>query len=255
MMNEKVMLDINKAGWNKVANQFFEGSFDDLQYGSYGPTESELHLLGEIRGRTILEVGCGSGHTLEYFANRGAYELYGVDLSSKQIETARKVVSRCNIPIQFLESPMEDMHDLPENYFDLAVSMYALGWTVNLEKTLKNVFVSLKSGGIFVFTWEHPIHSLLEYADGKLYFRLPYVSEQYEKHESWRSVPIVMNYRKLSTYINALISTGFVIDKVIEEARIPDNDHSTAEKWYSAEKARIIPPSFTIRCHKPPKMS
>lgn len=102
-----------------------------------------------------------------------------------------------------------------------------------------------------MFTWEHPIHSLLEYVDGKLYFRLSYSSEQVEKHESWRSVPIVMNYRKLSTYTNALINTGFVIDKVIEEVRIPDDDTSTAEKWYSAEKARMIPPSFTIKCHKP----
>jgi len=251
MLSEKEMIEINKSGWNTVAHQFFEGSFNDLKYGSYGPLESDQNLLGEIRDKTILEVGCGSGHTLEYFANRGAKELWGIDLSSEQIKTAKKVVSRFDIPITLIESPMEDIQGLPIDYFDIAISIYALGWTVNLEKTLINVYKSLNPGGVFVFTWEHPIHSILEYADGKLYFRLSYLSEQYEKQESWRKVPIVMNYRRLSTYINGLIQTGFVIDKVIEEVRIPDDDNSIPEKWYSAEKARIIPPSFTIRCHKP----
>jgi len=222
-----------------------------LQYGVYGPKESELNLLGDVRGKAILEVGCGSGQTLEYFAMRGAGELLGVDLSSKQIETARKVVSRFDIPIHFIEAPMEEMDMLPESSFDIAVSMFALGWTVNLEKTLSHIFKALKSEGIFVFTWEHPIYSLLDYADGKLQFRLPYETEQFEYHESWRAVPIVMHYRKLSTYINALIKTGFVIDQLIEETRIPENDTSKPEKWYSAAKARMLPPSFTIKCHKP----
>ncbi|WP_350340445.1 class I SAM-dependent methyltransferase [Paenibacillus sp. CCS19] len=49
--------------------------------------------MGDISGKVIVEVGCGSGHTLEYLAKRGARELYGVDLSTKQIETARRVTS------------------------------------------------------------------------------------------------------------------------------------------------------------------
>lgn len=245
---EKEMLSINKTGWNTVAHQFFEGSFEDLEYGLHSPTEAELNLLEEVKGQVILEVGCGSGHTLEYLANRGAKQLWGVDLSSKQIETAKEVVSGFDIPIHFVESPMEEMTGLPNNYFDTAVSIYALGWTVNLEKTLTNIFRALKPGGIFVFSWEHPIHSLVECdEEGRLYFRLSYTSEQTEMHDSWRSVPIVMNYRSMSTYINTLINTGFVIDRVVEEVVI---DETCTSKWYSIDKAKMIPPSFTIKCHK-----
>jgi|HigsolmetaGSP11D_1036233.scaffolds.fasta_scaffold00791_10 hypothetical protein len=121
---------------------------------------------------------------------------------------------------------MEDIPGLPEGYFGLAVSIYALGWTVNLKKTLSNVNKLLTSNGSFVFPWEHPIHSLLEYENGKLSFRLSYLSEQYEKHESWRSVPIVMNDRKFSTYINTITSIDFIVDQVIEESRIPEHDQS-----------------------------
>lgn len=46
---------------------------------------------------------------------------------------------------------MEDIPDLPENYFDIAISMYALGWTVDLDKTLNNIFNALKPGGSLFF--------------------------------------------------------------------------------------------------------
>jgi len=48
MLSEKEMIEINKSRWNTVAYQFFEGSFNDLKYGSCGPFESGQNLLGEI---------------------------------------------------------------------------------------------------------------------------------------------------------------------------------------------------------------
>lgn len=43
MLEQKDMLQINKSGWDKVADQFFEGSFDILDYGPYAPKEEDLH--------------------------------------------------------------------------------------------------------------------------------------------------------------------------------------------------------------------
>ncbi|WP_227872001.1 class I SAM-dependent methyltransferase [Paenibacillus albus] len=245
------MIQINKDGWNKVAEQFFEGSFDILDYGRYAPTEEELNLLGDISNSTILEVGCGSGHTLEYLSKRGARELWGVDLSSKQIETARQVVSNLHTTISFIESPMEEIPGLPLNYFDKAISIYALGWTVDLAATLKNIYGSLKSGGVFVFSWEHPIHSVVEFSNETIQFRRSYVNEGMEKHDSWRGTPIVMHNRKISTFINELIGAGFVIDQVIEDSKVDDHDTSDSSKWYSAAKARIIPSTVIFKSHKP----
>ncbi|OMF96869.1 class I SAM-dependent methyltransferase [Paenibacillus sp. FSL R7-0337] len=250
MLEQREMIQINKSGWDKVADQFFEGSFDILDYGDYAPTEEELHLLGQIEDSIILEVGCGSGHTLEYLAKRGARELWGVDLSSSQINTAKEVVSNLGTPVTFIESPMEDIPGLPDSYFDKAVSIYALGWTVNLQKTLSNIHRSLKLGGTLVFSWEHPVHSVVEYANEQLRFRRSYVIEGFEKHDSWRGTPIVMQYRKVSTFINELINAGFVIDKIIEDSTFDDNDTSNSSKWYSNAKARMIPSTLIIKCHK-----
>ncbi|MCQ6561387.1 class I SAM-dependent methyltransferase [Paenibacillus mendelii] len=251
MLNQNEMLHINKEGWNKVADQFFAGSFDTLGYGSYAPTEEQLNLLGDIKDRVVLEVGCGSGHTLEYLAKRGARELWGVDMSSKQIETAQEVVSPLNTPVTLIESPMEDIPGLPMNYFDIALSVYALGWTVDLPKTLHTIYNSLKSGGVFVFSWEHPIHSVVEYNNEQLQFRRSYVAEGSERHDSWRGTPIIMHNRKISTFINALITTGFIIDQVVEDSCVADDDSVSPAKWYSGTKARLIPSTLIIQCHKP----
>ena len=76
-----------------------------------------------------LELGCGSGHSLRYLAERGARELWGVDLSPVQIafaeETLRPFASRCRL----FESPMEMNPGIPAGYFDLVFSIWGMGWT------------------------------------------------------------------------------------------------------------------------------
>lgn len=252
MLTEEQMLQINKDGWNKVAPQFFEGSFDELGYGLYTPTDEKLGLFGEVQNQVVLEVGSGSGHTLEFFAKNGARELWGVDLSIEQIETAKKVVSRfSSTPINFINAPMENIPNLPNDYFDKAISIYALGWTVDLKKTLSHIHKSLKPNGIFVFSWEHPIHTLLAYEEEKGFVtKGSYLDEGPTTKESWRGVPIVKHKRKVSTYVNALIESGFVIDRIVEEVEIPENDTTLPTNWYSAERAKIVPDTLVIKCHK-----
>lgn len=76
MLDRKEMLEINKAGWDDVADQYF-GILALPQYGPFAPAEDELNLLGDVSGKTVLEIGCGSGHSLLYMANRGAKEISG----------------------------------------------------------------------------------------------------------------------------------------------------------------------------------
>lgn len=244
------MLQINKAGWNEVAEQFFEGTKNVLSYGPYAPTEEELHLFGSIEGAVILEVGCGSGHTLEYLSRRGARELWGVDLSSAQIATAQTVTESSSTPVTLIEAPMEEIPGLPDAYFDKVISVYALGWTVDLRKTLGNIYQCLKPNGVFVFSWEHPMHSMLRYHEETFTMSCSYLQEGFITQESWRGVPIVMHHRKLSTFLNELMRAGFVIDQVVEECCVSAEDTSSPTQWYSGARAKMIPSTLIIKCHK-----
>ena len=79
----------NKQGWNAVAHHFH--GVDALPlYGPFAQKEEELGLFGEVRDKKVLEIGCGSGHSLHYMRKKGASELWGVDLSDEQIKSGKR---------------------------------------------------------------------------------------------------------------------------------------------------------------------
>ncbi|MEK5040343.1 class I SAM-dependent methyltransferase [Sporosarcina sp. FSL K6-3457] len=242
-------LVLNKKSWDEVAPRFF-GRNPLPEYGPLAPREEELNLLGNVEGAKVLDIGCGSGHSLQYMDQRSAGELWGVDLSQTQIETARELLNSCKSPIHLFESPMEKNPGLPKGYFDIVYSIYALGWTTDLRQTIENIHQYLKPGGIFVFSWEHPLFSRAELAERELRFHKSYHEEGSYYHEAWHE-PVIMQQYKVSTYINTLIECGFQIEKVIEEVSLSEEDKEKhTNSWYSYEKAKMMPTTLIIKCKK-----
>ncbi|MCA1038497.1 class I SAM-dependent methyltransferase [Bacillus infantis] len=170
------ILQKNKASWNLSAERFF-GRNPLPEYGPLAPVEDDLQLLGDPSGKRVLDIGCGSGHSLLYMDGRSAAELWGIDLSPKQIHTAQNVLAAAEAPVRLFESPMENDPGLPINYFDIVYSIYALGWTTSLEETLANIHRYLKPGGTFVFSWEHPFFSRIRSQDSSIIIDKPYHEE------------------------------------------------------------------------------
>ena len=48
------------------------GTSGTFSYGPNGPTERELRLLGDVKGKRVLELGCGTGETAVALAQQGA---------------------------------------------------------------------------------------------------------------------------------------------------------------------------------------
>ena len=247
-MDANQMLTINKEGWEKSAERFF-GRAALPDYGPFSRKEDELCLFGEIAGKRVLDVGCGSGHSLQYMGDNGAAELWGIDLSAKQINAAANVLSNQPSLVKLFESPMEENPGLPSNYFDIVYSIYALGWTVDLDRTLLNIQSYLKPGGTFIFSWEHPMHDRLINKNGSCVLNKPYVEEGPELNEAWHN-EVIIYHRKLSTYINSLIAAGFIIEKVIDDVVLPDEPSADASKWYSTQKASLVPATFILKATK-----
>ena len=134
-LDRQHILTVNRDGWNQVAARFYGGTALP-HYGPLAPTEETLQLLDPLHGTRVLELGCGSGHSLQYVAERGAAELWGLDLSATQLRFAANVLQDYQLGVHLVESPMECDPGLPKNYFDLIFSIYALGWTTDLDTTL-----------------------------------------------------------------------------------------------------------------------
>ena len=65
-MEQTEMLQVNKKCWDIVAPHFFQ--VDCLpKYGPYTASEDEIHLFDLIENKTVLDIGCGSGHSVAIY--------------------------------------------------------------------------------------------------------------------------------------------------------------------------------------------
>ncbi len=250
-MNEKEALKQNEHGWNAVADQYF-GVTALPEYGPFSPTEEELKLLGDISGKKVLDIGCGSGHSLCYMGSKGASELWGLDISSEQINTAKTYLKEKGYESNLFVSPMEENPGIPTEYFDVVYSIYALGWTMDLESTIKHVTKYLKPGGSFIFSWDHPIMQCISTEGGNISIKRSYHNEGFLNMNIRKGQPMVLRNWKLSSYINALAACGMKIEELHEEVNsvVLNGEDEFSERYYSIFKGKRIPLSFIIKAVK-----
>lgn len=246
-------LSTNRAGWDRVAPQFHGGTALP-EYGPLAPTEDSLGLLDPETDPCALELGCGSGHSLRYLAERGARELWGVDLSPVQIAFAEETLRPFASRVRLFESAMELNPGIPSDHFDLVFSIYGLGWTTDLPTTMGLVVRYLRPGGSFIASWEHPVYGCLEWNGRQYTVSEPYFTEGPREHASWKGVPIVIHRRTLSTFVREIILAGLRLEALVETPLDPaavNDAHVDPERWYSLDRARLMPTTFIIKARKP----
>lgn len=242
--NDENIHKINNSFWNTKGNDIL-GTTALPMYGAF-ISEEKCKLFGNLTGKKVLEIGCGRGHSLKYIFDCGATELWGVDISKEQINKSNEYLTSCGVTANLICSPMEDECGLQKSYFDYVYSVYGIGWTTDLVGTFCRIYSYLKQDGIFIFSWSHPIHKCVSYENDMLFFNKCYFDE------SWYTVPIdgttlSLSDRKLSTYINALSKSGFIIEEMIEES---DEDIVKNQFNDFSKKAGMLPVTFVIKARK-----
>lgn len=103
----------------------------------------------DIKGKDILEVGCGRGGGLSYI-NRylSPNSVTGVDLNKKAIEFCKKHYS--NERIKFLQANAQSLN-FQDNAFDVVINVESSHRYSQMDKFLDEVYRVLKPGGVFLF--------------------------------------------------------------------------------------------------------
>lgn len=100
---------------------------------------------------TILDLGCGPGLYTSRLSKLG-HSVTGIDFSKRSIEYAKKEAKRKNLNIEYIyKNYLEINYD---EAFDVVLLIYCdFGALTNSERDvlLKNIYKSLKPGGLFIF--------------------------------------------------------------------------------------------------------
>ena len=247
-----VHLETNRQTWNAVADLFSEASALPC-WGPFGVGD-DLPLLPDIVGKTFLEIACGSGRSLAYLLERGAWKVYGLDLSEVQVHEALRFNARAvqEGKAVVLRGPMESRVDIEP--VDVVFSVYGLGWTQDPDTTLEHIFYYLKPGGIFVWSWDHGFFTDVAYEGGQYVVRHSYHEELPLERPDWKKpgCTVHLTYRKTDTWFRLIRNAGFQVTNYYEPA--PKNlshAHAEPEAYYSIKKAKLVPSSFIFVCQKP----
>jgi len=240
----------NKASWNAMADSWF-GVTALPTYGCLCPNEDELRLFPNLTAKKVLDIGCGSGHSLKWCGDHGASELWGLDMSERQLENAEKYLRENSCAPKLFCSPMEQNPGLPRSYFDVVYSIYAIGWTVDLQGTFQLIASYLKPGGVFIFSWDHPLMHCVDAKDEQLIFSGSYYEAEPFSYIQ-RGNPVTLLNRRFSDYINSLAAAGFAVERVVEETdkTVLERDAEFTSDYYAPSKAKRFPLSLIVKARK-----
>lgn len=181
-------------------------------------------LFPDLRGKFVLDLGCGYGWHCKYAASQGAASVLGIDLSEKMIQEAKK--RNADPVIRYEVRGLED-YGYPEAAFDCVVSNLVLHYLENLEGIYRNVERTLKKGGIFLFNIEHPVFTgsvnqewVLDEKGNPQYWPIDRYFYTGRREMVFLGQKVVKQHHTLTQILMGLLNTGFRIEAV-EEAVPP----------------------------------
>jgi 2-polyprenyl-3-methyl-5-hydroxy-6-metoxy-1,4-benzoquinol methylase len=223
-----------KKLWNKGAESWveFKRSGKDY-YSEYLNGPALKRMVGDVKGKKVLDIGCGEGCFSRFFAKAGA-EVTAIDLSDALIKAAEEEEKRHPLGVKYFVANAADLNMLESESFDLAFCYMALMDIRDYEGAVSEASRVLKTGGRFVLLIEHPCFAFVRILDGKTVSgwetrlredgsnEYPYywVSDYLRrhsyacewKHERLRSSFVTTGFhRPLSDYVNALTKHGLLV--------------------------------------------
>ncbi|WP_282694520.1 class I SAM-dependent methyltransferase [Streptomyces sp. CC208A] len=198
--------------------EVFEG-FKALPLIRYGEVPSFLELVGDVTGRTVLDLACGTGFYSRELKRRGASDVLGVDISSEMIAAARDIETRDPLGVRYEVGDVAELKPV-DRPFDIALGVQCLNYArsfAEMERMCANIHRGLSAGGAFYVLAQKPDYAF-DCASLETYgFRCEPTGEEIETGPKVRvtalldphPISIVGSAPRREVYEDALTAAGF----------------------------------------------
>lgn len=212
-----------RATWNRLSADYqrrHQIPTDDVHYGPWAPRESELRLLGDVRGRHILEVGCGGGQCAIALARAGA-DVAATDLSDEQLSFARQLAAEAQVTVDFVRAGVEDLGSFSAASRDILFSVYTFQYVGEMARGLAECARVLRRGGRLVFSLDHPFRDCFYDADDEEMAVFPVRSYFDRTPVPWQwdgepAVTLTSYHRTVADWVTMLGGAGFRLQQILE---------------------------------------
>ncbi len=210
---------------NKYDHPSFFDQYEKMlrsQIGLEGAGEWHMlkNMLPDLRGKNILDLGCGFGWHCRYAMENGAKSVIGIDLSEKMLARAQEI--NFLEGIQYERKALEDV-DYPAEKFDMILSSLTLHYVESFDTIVQHIYQWLTSGGSFVFSVEHPVFTAeggQDWVYDKNGEKVCWPVDRYfmegKRNTTFLGENVIKYHRTLTSYLHTLLKQGFKIKEVIE---------------------------------------
>ena len=200
---------------------------DEINFNDVIETPIITSMLPDLKGKKVLDIGCGMGQHARQYAQMGAASVLGTDISEKMLAYAAKHNAADNISYRRLA--FEDLDRLSET-FDVVTSSLAFDYAEDFGALMKQIARLLNEAGVLVYSMSHPIATAYDgvydrytrtETKERLYANLHNYGIEGVRHIKWVVEGYEVYHRKLSTIINAMTAAGLIIEEC-QESKLPE---------------------------------
>ncbi len=221
----------------------------DFVWCPEGVREADARLLGEVRGKRILELGCGAAAAARWLEGQGA-DVVAMDLSAGMLRQAREAEERSGVRVPLVQA---DALALPfaSGAFDIVCTAFgAIPFVADSGALMQEVARVLRPGGAWVFSITHPMRWIFLDEPGPegLVAVHPYFDRRPYVEEDAAGVPTyVEQHRTLGDRIREVVAAGFVLTDVVE----PEWPAGHEQIWgqWSPLRGRLFPGTAIFVCY------
>ncbi|UQE73495.1 class I SAM-dependent methyltransferase [Gordonia sp. PP30] len=223
----------------------------DFVWGPERLREDDVHLLGDVAGRAVLEIGCGAAPCARWLAARGA-DVVGLDVSTGMLAHAVTAMSRDAHRVRLVLAGAERL-PFADASFDLACSAFgAVPFVADSARVMREVARVLRPGGRWVFATNHPMRWMFLDDPGPegLVVKMSYFDRTpYSETDDAGGVSYVEHHRTMGDRVREIVAAGLVLDDIVE----PEWPEDLDDEWgqWSPLRGSYFPGTAIFCCHKP----